>query len=81
MKISAKKLAGITSLLEAVVYLIGFTVLFAVLSPIMEEAKTSQEQLASLLEYKTLYQVWILLIYVLFEGRLSGLNSQLRRLS
>ena len=61
-----QKIGGIAALIEALLYIIGIAFLFIVLSPAMDDTSSDTEKLAFILENKTLYQVWHLLIYVVF---------------
>ena len=61
-----QKIGGIAALIEALLYIIGIAFLFMVLSPAMDDTSSDIEKLAFILENKTLYQVWHLLIYVVF---------------
>ncbi len=61
-----QKIGGIAALIEALLYIIGIAFLFMVLSPAMDDTSSDTEKLAFILENKTLYQVWHLLIYVVF---------------
>ncbi len=59
-------IGGISAIIEASLYIFGFVILFLVLQPTIDESKTSIEKLNFVLENKTIYQVWIILIYVVF---------------
>lgn len=60
------KIGGIAGILEAILYIIGIAFLVLFLSPAMDSAGSDIEKLGFILENKVLYQVWYLLIYVLF---------------
>ncbi|MEM9824077.1 MAG: hypothetical protein AAF985_23530 [Bacteroidota bacterium] len=61
-----QKVGGIAGILEAILYIIGMAFLFLFLSPVMEETSSDLEKLSFILENKALFQIWHLLIYVLF---------------
>lgn len=61
-----QKIGGIAGILEAILYIIGITFLALVLSPAMNDANSDLERLSFILENKTLFQVWHILIYVIF---------------
>ncbi len=60
------KIGGYSAIIEALLYVIGFTYLIFFLSPGMEAANGDVEKLAFVLNNKVLFQIWNLLIYVLF---------------
>lgn len=60
------KLGGFTALIEALLYVIGMVILAFVLAPAMENAPSEVDKLQFILEHKSLFQIWNLLIYVLF---------------
>ena len=66
MQQKTQKIGGIAGLIEASLYIIGFVFLFTFLGPMMDGSKSDADQLAFVLDNKTLIQVWHLLIYVLF---------------
>lgn len=61
-----QKIGGVAGILEAILYIIGIAFLFLFLSPAMDEASSDIEKLSFILENKTLFQIWHLLIYVMF---------------
>ncbi|HAP59995.1 MAG TPA: DUF4386 domain-containing protein, partial [Cytophagales bacterium] len=60
------KIGGIAGIIEALLYVIGFVFLALVFGPAMAEGTSDLDKLSFVLENKTLYQVWNLLIYVVF---------------
>ncbi|CAM1365625.1 hypothetical protein [Tenacibaculum xiamenense] len=60
------KIGGYSAITEAFLYVIGFTYLVFFLSPGMEGLIEDIDKLEFVLNNKTLFQVWNLLIYVLF---------------
>ena len=63
---NSSKIGGIAGIIEALLYIIGFTFLALVFAPMMDEGTPALERLSFALEHKTRYQVWNLLIYVVF---------------
>lgn len=63
---TSQKIGGIAGILEATLYIIGIVILSLVLSPAMNQASTELDKLRFILENKTLFQIWHLLIYVVF---------------
>lgn len=61
-----QKIGGITALLQALLYLIGFGVLFTLMSPIINEELSATDKLEFILSNKLTFQIWHLLIYVVF---------------
>ncbi len=59
-------IGGISAIIEALLYILGFVLLFSLLQPTIDETKTSLDKLKFILEHKVIYQIWILFIYVLF---------------
>lgn len=83
MKLSLQKYGGIAALLEAFAYIIGLTVLLLFLTPENSENISNTEKLKFLLQNKTLFQIWILLIYVVFGISLvvltAAVNERLKK--
>lgn len=76
-KIQLQKLGAFAALTEAVAYLIGFIVLIFFFSPEGGENLSATERLAFILEHKTLHQIWMLVIYVVFGIALGPLVAAL----
>ena len=74
------KLGAVAAFIEAAAYLIGFAFLILWLAPIEEGGMSSSEKLQFILSNKTLYQYWILIIYVLFGVALTFLVTALHHL-
>lgn len=60
------KIGGIASLVEAVLYILGFVFIFSMLKPMVDGSLQEQDRLVFVLENKILIQIWNLLIYVVF---------------
>ncbi len=63
-----QKVGGVAALIEALAYIIGFTVMLTLLSPDNAAALDSTQKLAFLLGKKEIFQVLNLIIYVVFGG-------------
>lgn len=61
-----QKIGGIAAITEAIIYLIGFIFLFLFLAPSADTLLSDTEKLAFVLEKKSMFQIWNILIYVLF---------------
>ncbi len=61
-----QKVGGVAALIEALAYIIGFTVMLTLLSPDNAAALDSTQKLAFLLGKKEIFQVLNLIIYVVF---------------
>ncbi|MEM7052909.1 MAG: hypothetical protein AAF446_00025 [Pseudomonadota bacterium] len=61
-----QKIGGIAAIVEAALYITGIAVLFLFLTPEMSEVRSDLEQLRFVIDNKTLFQVWYVLIYVVF---------------
>ena len=73
---SLHKIAASSALIEAALYIFGFALLLGALNP--GEAELSiAEKLSFYAENKVLYQIWILLIYVVFGVALVFLSFSL----
>jgi hypothetical protein len=66
MNNNTQKIGGIAAVTEAVIYIFGFILLFTILQPTINDAKSSLDKLTFIIENKTIYQLWILVIYVVF---------------
>jgi hypothetical protein len=66
MNINLQKLGGIAAMVEAITYITGFAVLLLFLTPENTETISNTEKLTFFLNNKTLFQIWILIIYVVF---------------
>jgi hypothetical protein len=76
-KIKLQKIGAAAALIEALAYLTGFIVLVFFLNPEGGEQLSATERLAFILEHKTLHQVWMLIIYVVFGIALGPLVAAL----
>ena len=76
---------GVSALINALAYIIGFIVLLTVLSPYYSETLDSEQRLIFLLENKSIYQAWNFIIYIVFGISLVVLvitiNKQLKSAS
>jgi hypothetical protein len=61
-----QKIGGIAAIAEALAYITGFTVLLFLLTPENQATLSNTERLKFFLDNKTLFQIWILIIYVFF---------------
>lgn len=61
-----QKIGGVAAIVEAVLYIIGIAVLVLFLSPETNEVTSDLERLRFALDNKILFQVWHVLIYVVF---------------
>jgi hypothetical protein len=66
MKLNLQKAGGIAAIVEAVAYLTGFAVLILLLTPENAATISNTERLKFFLDNKMLFQIWILIIYVVF---------------
>ncbi|WP_067149909.1 DUF4386 family protein [Pseudotamlana agarivorans] len=57
---------GISGIIEASLYIFGIILLFSSLHPAIDQAQTAAEKLQFIIENKAKYQLWMLLIYVIF---------------
>lgn len=64
--VTLQKAGGIAALVEALAYVVGFTVIATLLNPGNTEGWSQAQKLSFLLERKTLFQMWTLFIYVVF---------------
>ncbi|MEM7575010.1 MAG: hypothetical protein AAF433_19045 [Bacteroidota bacterium] len=78
MHYSTSKITAASALFQALAYIFGFALMLTVLNPLTEESWTSEQRLFFLIEQQVLYQVWILVIYILFGLVLIVLTSGLR---
>ena len=62
----AQRTGGIVAIAEGIIYVFGFALFFTFMNPLADEAKSSLEKLMFIIENKTIFQVWILTIYVVF---------------
>jgi len=60
------KTSGISALSAGAIYIIGFVVLLTAMAPLMNESSSAVAKLGFLVENQVLFQLWILLIYVVF---------------
>lgn len=66
MKGKNQIIGGISGIIEASLYIFGFVMLFSILQSSIDETKTGLEKLEFILKNKTIFQIWLLLIYVVF---------------
>jgi hypothetical protein len=66
VKNTVQKIGGIAAIFEASAYIIGFVVMFFLLTPANFDTLSSTEKLHFLLDHKILFQTWIITIYVIF---------------
>jgi len=66
MKNRDQIIGGIAGIIAASLYIFGFLLLFSLLQPEIDDSKTALEKLTFILANKTIYQMWIILIYVMF---------------
>lgn len=66
MKKTNQIIGGVSGIIEASLYIFGFVILFSILQPTMDETKSGLDKLQFIIAHKTIYQTWILLIYVVF---------------
>lgn len=76
-RIQLQQIGAFAALTEAVAYLIGFAILIFFLSPEGGDDISATERLAFFLEHKNLYQIWMLIIYVVFGIALGPLVAAL----
>ncbi|WP_462253218.1 hypothetical protein [Ferruginibacter sp.] len=66
MKYNLQKIGGIAAIVEALAYITGFTVLIFLLTPENAETLSNADKLQFLLNNRMLFQIWMLIIYVIF---------------
>lgn len=66
MKNNNHIIGGISGIIEAILYIFGFILLFSILQPTIDETKSGIDKLKFIIEHKNIYQSWIILIYVVF---------------
>lgn len=66
MKNKNQIIGGLSGIIEASLYIFGFTILFSILQPTIDETNSGLDKLKFIIDNKAIYQTWILLIYVLF---------------
>lgn len=76
-RIQLQQIGAFAALTEAVAYLIGFAILIFFLSPEGGDDISATERLVFFLEHKNLYQIWMLIIYVVFGIALGPLVAAL----
>lgn len=74
------KVGGIASIIQALCYVTGFTMLATVMNPGSTEGWTQIEKLEFILQRETLFVVWTTIIYVLFGVMLVALTAVLHRI-
>lgn len=65
-----QRAGGIAAGVEALAYIVGFAVMATLLNPGDTQAWTAADKLAFVLERRTLFELWVVLIYVLASGAL-----------
>lgn len=76
-RIQLQQIGAFAALTEAAAYLIGFAILIFFLSPEGGDDISATERLVFFLEHKNLYQIWMLIIYVVFGIALGPLVAAL----
>ena len=66
MKNKNQIIGGISGIIEASLYIFGFIILFSILQPTIDETKSGLDKLQFIFDNKSIYQTWMLLIYVVF---------------
>lgn len=66
MKNKNQTIGGISGIIEAIIYIFAFTFLLAFLQSTIDDSLTDLEKFIFIIENKTIYQIWTLLIYVVF---------------
>ncbi len=66
MKNKNQIIGGVSAIIEACLYIFGFIILFSILQPSIDETKSGLDKLQFIIDNKTIYQIWVLLIYVVF---------------
>ncbi|MBC7868331.1 MAG: hypothetical protein H7X88_12420 [Gloeobacteraceae cyanobacterium ES-bin-316] len=79
MNHNLQKIGGWSAIVAALAYIIGFTVLIFFLSPENADSLTSAEKLRFMLDHKIIFQVWILIIYVVFGVVLVALTAAIHQ--
>jgi hypothetical protein len=64
--ITLQKAGGIAALVEAVAYVVGFTVIATLLNPGQTDTWSQAQKLSFVLERKAIFQMWTMFIYVVF---------------
>lgn len=77
---SGAKAGGVASLIQALCYICGFTMLATVMSPENAEDWSQVQKLEYILEHAALFQLWNVIIYVIFGIALVVLAASLHRL-
>jgi hypothetical protein len=79
MKNNLQKIGGIAALIQALAYIIGFTALVFLLTPENADTLNNSEKLRFILDNKVLFQIWILIIYVVYGVALITLTLALHK--
>lgn len=61
-----QKMGGVAAFIEALAYIIGFAALATLLNPGNTESWSQAQKLAFLLDKKAIFQIWNIIIYVIF---------------
>jgi len=64
--VTLQRAGGIAALVEALIYVVGFAVMATLMNAGDTEGWSQGQKLSFLLERKTLFQTWMIFIYVLF---------------
>jgi hypothetical protein len=75
-----RRAGGVSALIEAMCYLIGFVMIATVLNPGNADDWSQTQKLEFVLEQKVLFQVWNIIIYVVFGFALVVLTAALHQL-
>jgi len=59
-------IGGISGIIEASLYILGFVLLFSFFKPILDDTNTGLDKLKFIIEKKAIFQPWIILLYVVF---------------
>ncbi len=66
MKNKNQLIGGVSAIIEASLYIFGFIILLSILQPTIDDSNTGLEKLKFIIDNKTIYQTWMLFIYVVF---------------
>ncbi|MEE4637935.1 MAG: hypothetical protein V2J42_04285, partial [Wenzhouxiangella sp.] len=75
-----KRIAATAAFIQAACYLFGFLLLATTMNPGSTEGWTAVNRLEFVLERATLFQIWNIVIYVVFGISLVALTTALHRL-
>ncbi|MEO0423280.1 MAG: DUF4386 family protein, partial [Pseudomonadota bacterium] len=77
---ACSRLAGVAAMVQAVCYVVGFVMLATVMNPGDVDGWSARQKLEFILERETLFQLWNIVIYVVFGVALVALAATLHRL-